>query len=146
MPSLSIASYFFGVNIEDAFLFVLLVHAGAWVVINLNLSIKSLKVRKKINKNTDFAAYKGMQYIGISGILLIATLISFVMQEIVGMIPELATFLESINFKIEGCTYFIAIGWILSGFSATCLYVGYLMPGWVKTRWDKISVGNRASN
>jgi hypothetical protein len=118
--------------LSDVYFATLVLHLVLSLIIYVLLAVKSFQMRARIQQTQDKVSYAGTLLIGLTSIFLLATLASFIMQEMPEIIPEFGAALEAIGFKQGGCTYFITIGWILSGISAATLYAGYIMPNWLK--------------
>jgi hypothetical protein len=116
---------------------ILMLHLAASLVIYLALITKSLNVRQKIKKATDPVGHAGMTFISSGGITLVCTLASFVMQQLGSEIPEMNVALLAINFAEASCTYFLPVGWTLAGLSATLVYLGFVMPAWLRQSLEK---------
>ncbi len=120
--------------LDDAFFAMLVIYLAISLVIYVLLAVKSFQTSARIQKSTDKVSRAGMIFIGLCSIFLLSTLASFVMQELPGIIPEFAAALEAAGFKQGGCTFFVPIGWVLSGVSLVLIYLGYIMPDWLRRR------------
>jgi hypothetical protein len=121
-------------TLDDTFVAVLVIYLAISLVIYLLLAVKSFQTSARIQKSIDNVSRAGMNFIGLCSIFLLSTIGSFVMQELPGIIPEFAAALEVAGFKQGGCTYFTTIGWVLSGVSLVLIYLGCIMPDWLRRR------------
>ncbi|HMF33889.1 MAG TPA: hypothetical protein VKK79_20865 [Candidatus Lokiarchaeia archaeon] len=112
---------------------ILLVLVVTSLVIYAVQIIAAIRLRRRIKERNDPIAYQGVLYIGISGIFLIATFVSFVLQEVAKQVPDFVT----IGLMQGESSIFITLGWIFAGITAYYLYVGYIIPEWIKKRWAK---------
>jgi hypothetical protein len=127
-------------TLVDAFFATLVANLAISLVIYTLLAVKSFQTSARIKKSADKVSHVGMFIIGLSSIFLLASMGSFVMQELPGIVPEFATALESVGFKQGGCTYFTTIGWVLACASLVLVYLGYIMPDWLRKRIQKQKV------
>jgi hypothetical protein len=104
-------------------------------IIYLTQFVKSVYLQRRLRAEhkEDVVGRNGFKYIGLAGLMLFLTYVSFILQEFVSIVPELY---EHYNLVQNGATIFIPIGFLLAGISAFCLYIGFLMPEWIKKRWQ----------
>jgi hypothetical protein len=121
---LPVGFYLTIIGIDAILIYVL--HLVCSIIIYITLAHAALKVRRKLVRDggEDKVSINGMACIALSGILLLAVLISFIIQEV-------ATAVAIYN------TPFISLGWILAGMASIFIYFGYVMPSWVRKRWEK---------
>lgn len=110
---------------------VLLLHVVASAIIYLTLVNRAIAVRESVAR-TERVSRVGMSFMAYTGVLLVFTFVVFVMQELPSLVPEFNAALQAIGFAEGGCTYFVVIGWFLASLAAATLYIGYVMPGWVR--------------
>jgi hypothetical protein len=118
--------------LADAYFGTLVTHLAISLAIYLQLAVKAFRTRARIRQSVDMVSHAGMLFIGLCSIFLVATFVSFTLQELPEIVPEFAAALVAIGFKHGGCSYFITIGWILSGTSGAMLYAGWIMPDWLR--------------
>ncbi len=95
-------------------------------IIQLFLAIRLS--RRLTNENQSKVTIRAIQSIGLSGVLLLATMLSFIFQE----------FSVDLGFADAlGCSFFIPLGWICAGLATFSYYLGYFMPEWLKKRYSK---------
>jgi predicted neutral ceramidase superfamily lipid hydrolase len=121
---LPVGFYLTIIGIDAILIYVL--HLVCSIIIYIVLAHAALKVRRKLVRDggEDNVGINGMVCIALSGIFLLAVLISFVLQEV-------ATAVAIYN------TPFISLGWILAGIACVFIYFGYVMPSWIRKRWEK---------
>ncbi|UYP44092.1 hypothetical protein NEF87_000377 [Candidatus Lokiarchaeum ossiferum] len=117
-------------------IFILLViHLLTSFIIYGNQAQKANQVSKKSVSREDVVGKKGLSYLKFSGIVLSFVLVSFIFQEIIRMFKD---FFIPIGLIDElGCSLFVPLAWLLSLIGLYCMYIGYLMPEWIKKRWEK---------
>jgi hypothetical protein len=111
-------------GIED--IYVTLIHVGCSLIIYTLLSYNAFYLSKKVklDDSNDRVAYLSLNYIGMSGILLFCALCMFVIHEIMLMIP-ITEFIT------------VTLGWSLGAIAGMVIYVGYIVPEWIKKRWNR---------
>lgn len=119
---------------------IMLVLVIASVFIYVLQMIATSNLRRRMKGASDIASYKGILYIGLSGLFLLATFTAFILQE-VGM-QDPADFV-TLGLMQGTSSIFIPIAWVFAGITTYSLYVGYVMPEWVKKRWTKESHGKK---
>ncbi len=117
---------------EDTLPILLLLVVTSIVLYTLQI-IAAARLRRRIIERNDPVAYHGIQYIALSGIFLIATFGAFVLQEIAKLVPEFAI----MGLMQSNSSIFIPLGWIFAGITTYFLYIGYIVPDWMKRRWEK---------
>jgi len=99
----------------------------------------AFKLRARITKETpnDKVSAQGLKYIGLGGMLLFFTYLSFVLQE-VAVMEGIYDVFYSIGFvDASESSVFLPLGFLLAGISTYMLYIGYFAPAWIKRRWEK---------
>jgi predicted MFS family arabinose efflux permease len=91
----------------------------------------AIKLRRRLKEKNDPVAYQGILYIGLSGVFLVATFVSFVLQNVAQVDPDF----YSMVLIIGESSIFITLGWIFAGLTTYCLYIGYIIPEWIRKRW-----------
>lgn len=119
---------------------VLIVHMIASFVIYYMQALRSFKLRKSLmaRELKDVTSVNGITYIGLSGILLIVTLVSFILQEIAFAFEDV--FRQAGLIDALGCSLFVVLGFVMAVVSVSVLYVGYYVPAWVRKRWESGSL------
>ncbi len=79
---------------------------------------------KSAKKGETLVEKRGMQLLGLLGISLALTNIMFI-------IDELSTIEFGGNFSI-----FYYLGWIIAHTGIICAYLGFILPEWLKKRWE----------
>jgi hypothetical protein len=104
-------------------------------IIYLNQFIKSitLRIRIKMESPNDKVSYMGTTFIGFSGLMLFSAYVSFLLQEMNSFFGDLY---ENLGIIANGGSIFIPIGFFLSGIAAIFIYLGFVMPNWLKKRWE----------
>jgi len=97
-------------------------------LISLTQFIYSIRLQTILIKNHENTAnVQAIRSIGLSGLFLVLSMISFIMQELAADMG-VADYL--------GCSYFIMLGWAFGGLSTLMMYFGYFMPEWLKKRYE----------
>ncbi len=117
----------------DAYFFLLVTDLAICIGIYFHLAIKAFQARATLPAASKVSRV-GMLSIGLCCIFLLCTYGSFIMQELPGVIPEFKALLMSLNFIQINCTYFITFGWCFAAIALVMLYVGYIMPDWLRRR------------
>jgi len=128
---------FFIIKIEIIGLIALGVHLLLSSYLYIMQWRQSFKLRDRIKSETpeDKVSIQGLKYIGLSGMLLFLTYLSFVLQEVAVAFYDA---FSSIGFVDESnSSIFLPLGFLLSGISTYWLYIGYFVPGWIKKRWER---------
>src|SRR5271157_904695 len=118
----------------------LLVHMIASFVLYFMLAVRSFKLRARLlqSETRDVVGVNGFTFIGLSGILLIVTVISFIMQEIAFAFEDVFRQLGLIDSL--GCSLFVVLGFAMAVISVVVLYIGYYVPARVRNRWESGSL------
>lgn len=103
-----------------------LIHVLSSFIIYVVLTKDALNLRKKLleNEPDDTVSHKSLMYIALSGILLFIAVAMFILHEVF-IILEISEYVT------------VALGWVLGSFAAYSVYLGYVVPDWVKERWTK---------
>lgn len=130
---LPIGVYFYYTN-QDT-LPLLLIHLLASFIIYLTQFHQGIRLRRKLNTETpqDKVSINGFTFIGVAGLLQFLTFVSFIMQELSMFLGDLYI---QWGLMQEGASIFIPIGFFLAGVAAFVLYLGFIMPDWIKRRWQ----------
>jgi hypothetical protein len=117
---------------QDTLPVLALLLAASLVLYIIQIVVAS-RLEGRIDKSQDYVSFKGIQYIGVSGMFLIATFAAFVLQEVAKQVSIFA----SIGLMEGSDSIFVPLGWVFAGITTYLLYVGYIMPEWVKKRWTR---------
>jgi hypothetical protein len=103
-----------------------LIHVLCSFIIYVVLIRDALNLRKKLveTEPEDIVSHKSLIYIALSGILLFIAVAMFILHEIL-IILGISEYIT------------VALGWVLGSFAAYSVYLGYVVPDWVKERWLK---------
>lgn len=86
--------------------------------------IITLAAFKSATKGETLVEKRGMQLLGMLGISLALTNIMFILD-------EFSTVEFGGNFSL-----FYYLGWIIAHIGIICAYLGFILPGWLKKRWE----------
>ncbi len=113
-------------------IYVLFIHLLASFTIYISQFYQSIQLGRKmrIEAPENVEGLTAIRYIGLSGIFLLLTYVSFIMQELVFLLRDVY---EKLNIIQEGATIFIPLGFFLAGLSAYLLYVGLILPKWLRS-------------
>ena len=112
---------------------VLLIFLVTSITIYIMQILVTGRLRRKLETGDDRVAYQAILHLEASAFFLIATFIMFILQEVAVQTPEFA----SAGLVQGENSIFPTIGWILAVITAYYLFVGYLLPDWIKRRWEK---------
>ncbi len=104
-----------------------LIHVLCSLIIFVVLALDShlLKQRLVKDKGGHTAESRALQMISYSGIVFIVAISSFVLHEVFLMTDLLQEY------------WTVALGWILASLGGFLLYLGYVIPDWIRKRWEK---------
>ncbi|MHA1341601.1 MAG: hypothetical protein ACTSRZ_17085 [Promethearchaeota archaeon] len=121
---LFIITFFIGWASSDRAFIVLIMHVLVSFIIYINLSWNALKLRRFLQFDAieDIYRYKGLLYIALAGILMFSALVLFISHEII------------IAFSIKEY-YTVTFGWLTGVIASYFVFLGYIMPDWLKQRW-----------
>lgn len=114
--------------------YILIAHMLTSFIIYGNQFRLAHQLRAKIKPNEDLVGKKGLLYLELAGISLGLVLISFLFQEILFMFQDI--FIPTGLIDELGCSLFVPIGWTFGLIAMFFMYIGYLMPDWIRKRWE----------
>jgi hypothetical protein len=115
-------------------LIILAPHMIACVAIYTIEAVKAFNLTKHLRAtNGDPVSINGTLFIGFSGLFLMVTIFSFVMQEVAFAARDIFEPIGLID--ASGCSLFVAIGLVVAMVAVAMLYLGYYIPGWIKALW-----------
>src|SRR4030042_813081 len=111
--------------LRDLSIIFLLLEMLCTLLISGLLIQKSFALRARIRQRDpeDIVGQKSVLYIGLSGISLILLIVSFALHEVLSK-SDVKEFIT------------VALGWFFAAAFAIIFYLGYIMPEWLKKRWN----------
>ncbi len=122
-----ISIIFFFLNLDTTILLLILVFCS--ILIYTQLSLNSFHLRKKLLMDSPSSKVEihSLNYMGISGIVLALAIAAFVIHQVINLIVAPAPNKEWID---------VSAGWLLAALAGVLIYLGYIIPDWIRKMWE----------
>lgn len=112
-------------------------HMIVSLILSFNLFFQALWLRMRLKTEVpdEVASWHGVTYIGLAGIGLFLALLCFVLQEVARIFRDAFAPIGLID--QYDSSIFAVIAYIFAFSTIYAIYIGFIMPNWIKKIWQK---------